>query len=179
LTLDQYESIVDAGMLGEKDHVHLIDGFLVARKTQNDPDATADELCGRALSHVVPAGWHLRVGKPIRLPKLASKPEPDRSVVRGAVRDYARRSPEPADIALVAEVSDTRLADDQKLAGVYGRAGIPFSWIINVVAGQVEDYSWPGPSGHESVEALAPGHSLTVVIDGVEVGETPVDDLWP
>jgi Uma2 family endonuclease len=179
LTLDQYEAIVDAGILGKKDHVYLIDGFLVTKMTQDDPRATADELCGQALSRVVPAGWHLRAGKPIRLPKLTSKPEPDRSVVRGAVRDYARRSPEPADIALVAEVSDTGLADDRKLAGVYGRAGIPFYWIINVVDGQVEVYSRPGPSGYESLEVLAPGHSLTVVIDGVEVGEIPVDDLLP
>jgi Uma2 family endonuclease len=113
------------------------------------------------------------------MPGLTSRPEPDRSVGRGAVRDYARRSPEPADIAMVVEVSDTNLADDRKLAGLYGRAGIPFYWIVIVVDGQVEVYSRPGPSGYEGLEVLAPGHVLSVVIDGVEVGQIAVSDILP
>jgi Uma2 family endonuclease len=179
LTLEQYEAMVDAGILGKRDHVHLIDGFLVARMTQDDPHATADELCGDALSRILPAGWHQRAGKPIRIPRLTSRPEPDRSVVRGAVRDYARRSPEPDNIALVVEVADATLADDRKLAGLYGRAGIPFYWIVNVVDGQVEVYSRPGPAGYEALDVLAPGHVLPVVIDGVEVGQIPMADLLP
>jgi Uma2 family endonuclease len=179
LTLAQYEAMVDAGILGKRDRVHLIDGFLVSKMTQNDPHATADELCGDALSQVLPDGWHLRAGKPIRIPWLTSRPEPDRSVVRGAVRDYARRSPEPDKIALVVEVSDATLADDRKLAGLYGRAGIPFYWIVNLVDGQAEVHSRPGASGYESLEVLAPGHVLAVVIDGVEVGEIAVDDILP
>jgi len=108
-----------------------------------------------------------------------SKPEPDRSVARGRVRDYSRRSPGPADIALVVEVSDSSLADDRNQAEIYGRAGIPFYWIINLVEGQVEVHSHPGPSGYESQEVLAPGHVLTVIIDGIEVGEIPVADILP
>jgi Uma2 family endonuclease len=179
LTLEQYEAMVDAGILGKRDRVHLIDGFLVSKMTENDPHATADLLCGEALDRVVPPGWHVRPGKPIRIPGLTSKPQPDRSVARGAVRDYARRSPGPADIALVVEVSDATLADDQILAGLYGRAGIPFYWIVNVVDGQVEVYSRPGPAGYEALDVLAPGHVLSVVIDGVEVGQIPVADLLP
>jgi Uma2 family endonuclease len=179
LSLEQYEAMVEAGILGKHDRVHLIDGFLVAKMTQNDPHATSDELCGESISRAIPAGWHVRGGKPIRIPRLASRPEPDRSVVRGIVRDYARRSPEPADIALVVEVSDTTLADDRKLSGLYGRAGIPFYWIVNLVDGQVEVYSRPGPTGYEGFEVLAPGHVLSVVIDRVEVGHIPVSDILP
>jgi hypothetical protein len=29
------------------------------------------------------------------------------------------------------------------------------------------------------MEVLAPGHVLTVVIDGAEVGQIPVDDILP
>jgi Uma2 family endonuclease len=179
LSLEQYEAMVDAGILGKYDRVHLIDGYLVAKMTQNDPHATADELCGEAISRVIPPGWHLRVGKPIRIPRLTSKPEPDRSLVRGVARDYARRSPEPDNIAMVVEVSDSTLAEDRKLAGLYGLTGIPFYWIVNVVDGQVEVQSRPGPAGYESLEVLAPGHVLAVVIDDVEVGQIPVADILP
>jgi Uma2 family endonuclease len=162
-----------------RDRVHLINGYLVAKMTQNDPHCTADDLCGAELQRVLPPGWYVRPAKPIRLPGQASKPEPDRCVVRGSIRDYSRRSPEPADTALVVEVSDSSLDEDRAMAGLYGRAGIPFYWIINLVDGQVEVYSNPGPSGYGSVEVLAPPHVLRVVIDGVEVGEIPVADMLP
>src|SRR5262245_45948885 len=105
LTLEQYEAMVDSGAFSGRERFHLINGFLVTKMTQNDPHATADELCGHALAGVIPIGWHVRSAKPIRLPAQASKPEPDRCVVRGTIRDYSRRSPGPADIALVVEIA--------------------------------------------------------------------------
>ncbi len=179
LTLEQYEAIVDAGILGKSDRVHLIDGLLVAKMTENDPHATADDLCGEAISRVIPGGWYLRAGKPIRIPKWTSKPEPDRALVRGPIRSYARRSPGPEDIALVVEVSDSSLAADRSLAGFSGRDEIPSYWLANVVDGQVEVYSRPGPSGYEALEVLSPGHLVPVVIDGAEFGRIAVGDILP
>jgi hypothetical protein len=37
LTLEQYEAMVDAGIFTEHDRLHLINGYLVAKMTQNDP----------------------------------------------------------------------------------------------------------------------------------------------
>jgi Uma2 family endonuclease len=76
-------------------------------------------------------------------------------------------------------VSETSLDEDRKMAEIYGKAGIPVYWIVNLVDGQVEVYSDPGPSGYRSHEVLAPGHALRVMIDGVEVGEIPVADILP
>jgi Uma2 family endonuclease len=181
LTLEQYEAMADAGIIAGRERVHLINGFLVARMTESPPYSTADLLCGAELGRVIPHGWFVRARKPIRIPRPGrdSKPEPAQSVVRGAIRDYSRRDPGPADVALVVEVSDSSLDDDRKLSELYGRAGIPFYWIINLVDGQVEVYSNPGPAGYQTLEVLAPGHLLTVIIDGVEVGKIPVADILP
>ena len=137
--------------------------------TQNHPHCTADELCGKALQGI-PGGWHVRSAKPIRLPDQVSKPEPDRCVVRGTIRDYSHRSPGSADIAMIVEVSDSSLSDDRKLARVYGGSGIPAYWIVNLVDRQVEVYTLPYPDGYHSRQDFAPGQLLPVVIDGVEVG---------
>src|SRR5262249_36117547 len=158
--LEQYEAMVDSGVFTGCERFHLINGFLVAKMTQNDPHATADELCGHALEGAIPAGWHVRSAKPSRIPPQASKPEPDRCLARGSIRDYARRSPEPADIALVVEVSDSSLGEDRKRAEIYARAGIPVYWIVNLIDGQVEVYSNPGPSGYASLEVFMPGHLI-------------------
>jgi Uma2 family endonuclease len=173
--------MIDAGLFTGRERVHLINGFLVARMTESPPQSTADLLFGAELGRVIPPGWQVRARKPIRIPSPGrdSKPEPAQSVVRGAIRDYSRRSPGPADVALVVEVSESSLDDDRKQSEIYGRAAIPFYWIINLVDGQVEVYSNPGPAGYQSLDLLAPGHVLTVIIDGVEVGQIPVADILP
>ena len=179
LTVDQYEAMVDAGIFGERDRVHLINGCLVEKMTHHPTHAIADDLCGEALRLVLPPGWYIRPGKPVRIPGLASMSEPDRSVARGSIRDYSGQHPGPDDLALVVEVSDSSLDEDRKRAEIYGKAGIPVYWIVNLIDGQVEVYSNPGPNGYQSHEVLAPGHVLSVVIDGVEVGEIPVSDILP
>ena len=99
--------------------------------------------------------------------------------MRGVSRDYLTHYPDAADVALIAEVSVSSLDKDRALADIYGKAGIPVYWIIDVDDGQVEVYSNPGPNGYQSHEVLAPGHVLHVVVDGVEVGEIAVADILP
>ena len=122
---------------------------------------------------------YIRVAKPIRLPTESSEPEPDRCVVRGGIRDYSARHPGPADLALVVEVADSSLEDDRMQADIYGRAGIPVYWIFNLIDRQVEVYSKPGPAGYQSLEVYVPPHVLTVLINGVEVGEIRVAEILP
>jgi Uma2 family endonuclease len=99
--------------------------------------------------------------------------------VRGGIRDYLRRHPEPADIALFAEVSDSSLRQDRKLAKVYAATGIPVYWIVNLVHCQVEVYTDPGPGGYGSRRIFKPGRHVPVVIAGVEVGRIRVADILP
>lgn len=178
MSLEKYEEMVESSSLTERDRVELINGYLVKKMTQHDPHATADELCGRALDRVVPQGLHVRSAKPVRLPP-DSKPEPDRSVVRGAIRDYSDRSPGPADIGLILEASVSSLAQDRQQAAIYAASRIPFYWIVNVVERKVEVYSDPTPEGYKFRSEYGAGEQVPLVIDGVIVGNVAVDDLLP
>jgi Uma2 family endonuclease len=178
-SLERYEELVESGAFSPRDRLHLINGYLVAKMTQNPPHNTADDLCGAALQRVIPPGWYIRPAKPVRIPGRASKPEPDRTVVRGTIRDYARRDPDPADVALIVEVADSSLREDRELARVYGGGGIPIYWIINLVDRQVEVYADPDQMSYRSHTDYRPGQDVPVVIGGVEVGRIPVDDLLP
>jgi Uma2 family endonuclease len=179
MTLAQYEAMIASGAFKDHDRFRLINGYLVAKMTQNPPHVIADDLCGQALARVL-AGWYVRPAKPIRLPGQESMPEPDRCVVRGSTRDYRGRHPGPDDIVLVVEVSDASLSDDREMATeVYGPAGIPVYWIVNVVDNQVEVYTGPGPDGYTSRVDFKPGQVLPVVIDGRQLGAIAVDDILP
>jgi len=179
MTVEQYEAMVDSGAFTKRDRFHLINGYLVAKMTQRTPHVTAENLCIAEINRKIPTGWHLRPAQPVRIPARASEPEPDLCVVRGGIRDYADHHPGPADVALVVEIAESSLAEDRKMAEVYGSAGIPVYWIVNLVDGQVEVYANPGPLGYGSMEVLMPGHVLPVMIDGVEVGQVPVVDVLP
>jgi Uma2 family endonuclease len=181
MTVDEYEALVASGGLKSGNRFHLINGYLVAKMTQNPPHRVADELCGAALARIVPADrYHVPAAKPVRLPGRDSEPEPDRCVVRGTIRDYEDHHPGPGEIALIVEVSDSSLADDRALAKeVYGPAGIPVYWIIDLVHRQVEVYTEPGPGGYRSTVVFPEGQSIPVVIDGRELGRIAVSEILP
>jgi Uma2 family endonuclease len=180
MTVEEYEAMVASGAFKGRKRLHLINGLLVERMTQNPPHVIAVNLCRDELDRVKPPGWHVRSAQPIRLPGQASEPEPDHCVVRGVNRDYLGGHPGPTDIALVVEVADSSLADDRELgARVYGPAGLPVYWIVNVVDRQVEVYTDPGPGGYASRRDCRASDAIPVVIDGQPLGQIAVDDILP
>jgi Uma2 family endonuclease len=180
MTVEQYEAMVESGAFKARDRFHLINGYLVAKMTQNPPHVVADELCGAELLRIVPPGWHLLTAKPIRLPGRDSEPEPDRCVVRGKIRDYEGRHRGPDDIAMVIEIADSSLPGDRAMAAeVYGPSGVAVYWIVNLVNRQVEVYTEPGPQGYRSRVDFAVEQTVPVMIDGQELGRIAVDDILP
>ena len=68
------------------------------------------------------------------------------------------------------------------MAGVYGPAGIPVYWIINLKARQVEVYTLlkrGGAPGYGKPRVFKVGQSVPVVIEGVQVGLIAVADILP
>ena len=181
MSLEQYESLIATGFFGKQDDVHLIDGYVVNRMAESPEHGAICDLIRRTMEAILlaVAGWHARGQNGLKIPSRVSIPRPDLAVVRGTERDYLKRYPEAAEAALVAEVSVSSLDEDRAKADIYAAGGIPFYWIVNVDDGQVEVYSDPGPGGYRSHQVLAPGHVLSVVIDGVEIGEIPVSDILP
>jgi Uma2 family endonuclease len=182
LSVEQYEAMVESGIFTEHDRLQLINGMLVAKVTQGDDHCVADELCRTSLSALLPPGWSIRTNKPVRLVTNGSEPEPDEAVVRGSIRDYARGKrgkPGPADIGLVVEVSDSSLVDDHAMVGIYGPAGVPVYWIVNLVDRQVEVYSGPHARGYATRKDYRSGDYVPVVLDGTIVGQIAVDEILP
>ena len=79
MTVDEFERI--AGSLDD-DHVELIDGYIVGRAEMVPSHALTAELLKHSIGLILPAGFHLREDKPVRIPEL-NEPRPDFSLVRG------------------------------------------------------------------------------------------------
>jgi Uma2 family endonuclease len=133
-----------------------------------------------ALERRIPKGWHVDSQDPVTLP--ASEPEPDATVVRGEPDDYEDHRPGPADVPLVAEVSDSSLSHDRKYKkSMYAAAGIAVYWVVNLIDRRVEVYS--GPSGSDSqpdyaaTEVFGVDEQLPLVLGGRIVAEIPVAEI--
>ena len=174
MTVDEFERIAD----GLDKPVELIEGLLVAKVTKKPPHVIATENVRDELMRIVSTGWRVMIEAPVRIPEY-NEPEPDAALARGSKKDYVRRHPGPADLALVVEVSHRTLVNDRKLIGVYGPAGIPVYWIVNLDDRQVEVYAGPRRGGYKKPRIFKPGQSVPVVINGAEVGRIAVADILP
>jgi len=178
LTVDQYDQMVEHGILPETNRFELINGRIVEKEVKKPPHSVATGLCLDALGRSLPAGWHVRKEEPVRIPSRRSEPEPDLSVARGAIRDYETRHPGPDDIALVVEVTRSSVAKDRALARVYG-GGIPAYWIVNVPKRRLEVYEGPTGGAYPAPKILKDTDSVDLIIAGQVVGRIPVADLLP
>jgi hypothetical protein len=187
ISLKVYKGMVKHRLLTEDDKVELLDGLLVTKMTKGTPHTTATMLLHEALRVLALEGSHVRPEAPIALTNgpagRDSAPEPDISLVRGAIRDYRSREPVAADIALVVEVAETSLLADRAKLVSYAWAAIPVAWIVDLNKSTVEVYAKPSgpvkPAKYQESQTYGPGDRVPVMVEGREVGQIAVDDLLP
>lgn len=178
ITVDEYERIIQSGSLNEPKKVELVDGYMVTKMSKSPEHAFSTKEVVKAFDRTLPPGWTWRQEQPVRIPEY-DEPEPDIAVVRGSDADYRHRIPDVADVGLLVEVSRTNVSTDRQQGNLYGRAGVPVYWIVNLVDRRVEVYTDPGPTGFASRSDFASGQQVPVVIDGAQVGRIAVDDILP
>jgi Uma2 family endonuclease len=173
-TIGEYER-----MVLDDPRVELIDGQVVRKMGKNPPHSWCTKALINTVPGLIPPGFTWRVEQPVRIPEY-DEPEPDFAVVRGTDDDYEDRHPEPADVALLIEVSESsRPRDRGKKLSVFARSRIPVYWIINLAERRIEVYTDPRPDGYGLCTPYREGPAVPLVIDGVEFGPIAVDQLLP
>jgi Uma2 family endonuclease len=129
-TREEYERLVAEGFFQAEERLELVDGLIFEMSPQSVPHAVGVRLARRALERIFSEGFDVLVQMPLAL-NDDSEPEPDLAVVRGTdPRENLVSHPTTA--VLVIEVADSSLRRDRDKAALYGRAGIPDYWIVNL-----------------------------------------------
>jgi Uma2 family endonuclease len=175
---DDYYRAHSLGLFGPEEKLELIRGEIREKMPQGTPHTIATERTERCLLRFEFAGLGtVRSQKPISLPD-DSEPEPDVAFARGTLDDYTDNHPEPAEIHLVVEVSDTTLTYDRTdKAALYAEAGITEYWVLDVNARLLEIRRDPLNGEYRSLQTLRDTDTATPIFAPTE--SIPVGDLLP
>ena len=168
-TVDEYHRMGEVGLLDANSRVELIEGEIVEMAPIGDAHAAISNRLNRLLVLAVGERGIVAVGNPVRL-SPHSEPQPDFSVLRPR-SGYEMKGPQPEDIMLAVEVSDTTLRRDRQVKlALYANAGIPEFWIVNLEVREVEVYRTPSGDKYASVERKGPRSVVTIeALSGVTI----------
>ena len=132
LTRRDYYRLGEAGILGEGDRVELLEGQLI----DMSPIGPRHAIITENLTELLVRAFGGRAGNRCQLPVVlddGSEPQPDFALVRRPWRGYPQTHPEPGDIFLLIEVSDSSLDFDRTVKlELYARAGVREVWIVDL-----------------------------------------------
>jgi Uma2 family endonuclease len=174
-SIDEYEQMIEKGILTKDHRVELIKGEIV----QMAPIGIRHAMCVTTLEdlfrELLGRSVTIYAQNPILLPDN-SEPQPDVTLLRGHRSLYKHRRPTFQDVLLLVEVSDTTLATDREIkVPLYAEAGIAQMWIVNLDEDMVEVYS--DPAGTQYLEVRQVGRGQNLALPGGLPGEVAVDEV--
>ncbi|MEG4814030.1 Uma2 family endonuclease [Microcoleus sp. K5-D4] len=142
-SIAEYHRLEELGFFAPDERVELIRGEIILKATKSTFHSVCNSLLLGELYPLLRKRAIVRGQEPIILSE-DSEPEPDVVIARNRAERYLSSHPQPADILLVIEVSDSTLKYDRitKLS-LYAETGISNYWIFNLVDNELEMHSEP------------------------------------
>ena len=176
ITAGQLEAMHERGAFSGLPPLELRDGVLCQMSPQHVPHALVKTALYDALRDALRAlGSPLRATPEVSL-AVADTEVPIPDVI---VWDVKRsRGAVPVErVRLVAEVSDTTLADDLgRKALVYAAGNILEYWVVDVNGRVIHQHWQPGPDGYARIAPIPFGQPLqSVAVPGLAIGTAALD----
>jgi Uma2 family endonuclease len=151
-------AVLESSGIWDQQMLELIDGELISKTGKNRPHVNA--LVPMMKWLVATFGWDpVNPETPIDVAPAdnpTNEPQPDLIVLRRPSASFQSGPPQPGDLALVVEVSDSTLQFDLTVkAGLYARAGIVEYWVLDVTGRRLIVYREPEPGGYSRVVAYS------------------------
>ena len=158
--VQEYYRMAETGVLHPAARVELLNGKIIDMSPIGPFHGGLVNCLIRIYTRLSQGRWQMAAQNPLRL-EDHSEPEPDFMLLKPSSDDYKSRHPRPDDGFLLIEVSDTTLEyDREEKIPVYGRAGIPEVWIVDLNHASIEVYRDPHFTGYNSRTLLGAGDQI-------------------
>jgi Uma2 family endonuclease len=160
-TIEEYHRLGETGFFPEDLCLELIRGEIVEMPTKKTPHSVCNTLLVQELIILLAKRATVRGQEPIILPS-DSEPQPDVAIVKNKADNYLSSHPQPEDIFLIIEISDSTLKYDQQTKlSLYAEYKITHYWLVNLINKQLEMYSEPycnllGGNGYRFTQIALP-----------------------
>jgi Uma2 family endonuclease len=156
-SVKDYYRMAESGVLRPDARVELLDGKIIDMSPIGPFHGGVTDYLNQLFTTASKGRWQTRVQNSLRLDDH-SEPQPDLVLVKPRPDFYRRSHPQPEDVFLLIEISDSTLeADQENKLPAYGRAGIAEVWIVNLNELTVEIYREPHFTGYGSKTVLRAG----------------------
>lgn len=173
-SVQDYYRMAETGVLRPDARVELLEGEIVEMSPIGPFHGSVTKHLNALFSEAARGRWITSVQDPVRIAPH-SEPEPDIALLRPAADYYRKRHPEPEEVFLIVEVADSSFdTDEQTKLPIYGRAGIPEVWIVNLNDLTIEVHREPHFTGYGARIVLREGDTaapLAFPDAAVDVGE--------
>jgi len=157
INIDEYYRMAEVGILTETDNVELINGEIIYLSPIESKHAAMVNRLNKLLNKYLSEEAIISIQNPVKIDDL-NVPEPDIALLKYAEGYYANKHPEPQEIYLVIEVSDTTVTYDKEIKlPIYASAGIPEFWLINIEKNEIEVHRMPGADLYKTISILRKG----------------------
>lgn len=162
ISVEMYDLMIEHGILTENHNVELINGEIIEKMPKGTKHTSVTRIITKFFYKNLIDNIVIQVQDPIKL--IASEPEPDIVLAKNDENGYADRKPNPQDILLIVEVSDSTLIYDRNVKGkLYSNAVILQYLIVNVLNNTIEDYRQPSEDGWHSKQTYKIGDSFSLI----------------
>lgn len=176
-TVAEYYQMAEVGILRPDERVELIEGEIVVMPPIGPEHADNVDEYIDVFAQYRRGRFRIRIQNPVRLNDY-SEPEPNVALLRRRPEGYRSAHPTPADVLLVIEVAHSSLEYDRGVkAHIYGRSGVPETWVRNLPEDCIERFTEPGPEGYARHTVHRRGETLIPV--SLPDLELEVADLLP
>ncbi|NUO01449.1 MAG: Uma2 family endonuclease [Saprospiraceae bacterium] len=165
ITVSDYHKMGEAGILPER-RIELINGEIIEMSPIGSRNAAMVDKISNLFTHLLFRKAIVRVQNPIGINHI-TEPEPDIAILKYRSDFYKNDHPQPEDVLLVIEISETTLTYDRDVKlPLYADAKIGEYWLVNLKKEQIEVHTEPVGNDYQSRKLVNKNGHLILPVTG-------------